>query len=159
MRKFQDGDLEAALRRALPLGESGGRGSQLDPGAELPTNPLRYSLNDLRGSSHGRIWQGGAEVLAQLTIEYRKAAEAATARGDYRRAAFIYGKLLRDYRLAAAVLSKGGLHHDAAILYLEKLNDEPSAARCFEAAGAFDQALAIYWLRNPIWKRAMCCTN
>ena len=48
-----------ALRRALPLGESGGRGSQLDPGAELPTHQLRYSLNDLRGSSRGGIWQGG----------------------------------------------------------------------------------------------------
>jgi tetratricopeptide (TPR) repeat protein len=148
LRKFQAGDLDAALRRALPLGESGGRGSQLDPGAELPTHQLRYSLNDLRGSTPGRIWQGGAEVMAQLTTEYRKAAEAATTRGDYRRAAFIYGKLLRDYRLAAAVLSKGGLHHDAAILYLEKLNDEPSAARCFEAAGAFDQALAIYRRRG-----------
>ena len=45
----------------------------------------------------------------QLAAEYRKAAEAAVARGDYRRAAFIYGKLLKDYRSAAGVLSRGNL--------------------------------------------------
>ena len=41
--------------------------------------------------------------------------------GDYRRAAFIYGKLLQDYRLAADVLARGGLYHDAAVIYLENI--------------------------------------
>ncbi len=89
-------------------------------------------------------WLGGADVQAQLALEYRKAAEAATARGDFRRAAFIYGKLLRDYRQAAAVLSRGGLHHDSAILYLEKVADFLSAAREFEAGGEFDRAVQLY---------------
>ena len=53
----------------------------------------------------------------ELAAEYRKAAEQAIRRGDYRRAAFIYGKLLRDYRTAANVLMQGGLHHDAAVLF------------------------------------------
>jgi hypothetical protein len=87
---------------------------------------------------------GGMEVQAELSREYRKAAEAATARGDWRRAAFIYGKLLHDYRAAAAVLERGGLHHDAGLVYFEKLSDALAAARAFEAAGEIDRALQLY---------------
>jgi hypothetical protein len=82
--------------------------------------------------------------MVELTIEYRKAAEQAAQKGDYRRAAFIYGKLLRDYRQAANVLQQGGLHHDAAILFLTKVGDQLAAARAFEAAGEIDRALQLY---------------
>jgi tetratricopeptide (TPR) repeat protein len=143
---FREGDLEAALRRALPLGEEGGRGGQAAQDANLPVHKPFYSLADLLGGRNSRpsVWLGGGRVQVDLAVEYRKAAEAATARGDYRRAAFIYGKLLRTYQLAAAVLSRGGLHHDAAVLYLEKVGDELMAAREFAAAGEVDQAVALY---------------
>jgi tetratricopeptide (TPR) repeat protein len=91
---------------------------------------------------------GGGDVQAELAREYRKAAEEAAARGDWRRAAFIYGKLLHDYRLAAAVLERGGLHHDAAVIYLELLSDTLGAARAFEAAGEVDRALQLYRRRG-----------
>ena len=68
--------------------------------------------------------------------------------GDYRRAAFIYARLLNDYRRAAAALAKGGLHHDAAVLYLKKLGDSLTAAREFEAAGEIDRALELYRQRG-----------
>ena len=61
--------------------------------------------------------------MAELSREYRKAAEQSVRDGDYRRAAYIYGKLLGDDRMAAQSLQRGGLHRDAAILYLRKLND------------------------------------
>ncbi len=150
LREFREGDLERALRRALPLGEAGDRGGAEAKDANLPVHKLFYSLSELLGGRPGRagVWLGGGRVQSELAAEYRKAAEAATARGDYRRAAFIYGKLLRSYQLAAAVLSRGGLHHDAAILYLEKLDDLLMAARAFAAAGEIDRAVALYRQRG-----------
>jgi len=150
LRQFKEGNLDAALRRALPLGEEGGRGGKPTTSAQLPTNNIKWSLGSVLGGSHGPagLWLGGADLQVQLAAEYRKAAEAATASGDYRRAAFIYGKLLRDYRLAADVLSRGGLHHDAAILYLDKLGDVLAAARAFEATGEMDRAVGLYRQRG-----------
>ncbi len=150
LRQFRAGDLEKALRRALPLGEAGDRGSVAARDAQLPVHNLRYSLGNILGGGSGpaSIWTGGADVQRELAREYRKAAEQAIRRGDFRRAAFIYGKLLRDYRLAASTLMQGGLHHDAAILYLDKLGDPLAAARAFEAAGEIDRAVQLYRQRG-----------
>ena len=82
--------------------------------------------------------------MDELTREYRKAAEQAIRQGDFRRAAYIYGKLLGDDRMAAQALQRGGLHHDAAILYLKKVNDRAAAAQAFEAAGQVDRAIELY---------------
>jgi tetratricopeptide (TPR) repeat protein len=132
------------------LGEEGGRGNQPSTDANLPTHNTSYSLGNILGGRRvpGAVWMGGLDVQNQLAAEYRKAAQAATAQGDFRRAAFIYGKLLRDYRQAADVLSRGGLHHDAAILYLDKLGDVLAAARAFAAAGEFDRAVQLYRQRG-----------
>jgi tetratricopeptide (TPR) repeat protein len=149
LRQFREGDVEQALRHALPLGDSEGRGAQTASNADLPTHNLFYNLASLLGGARGpgSVWLASGDVYESLASEYRKAAELATQRGDYRRAAFIYGRLLHDWRLAAAVLERGGLHHDAAILYLEKLADQLAAARAFEAAGEVDQALRLYLAR------------
>jgi tetratricopeptide (TPR) repeat protein len=146
LREFREGDQESALRRALPMAGGPGRGSQEATNARLPTHNLRYSLDSLLADRRGpaSLWFGGGNVLEDLKAEYRKAAQAAVARGDVRRAAFIYGKLLADYRQAADVLVRGGLHHDAAILYLQKLGDRAAAARAFEAGGEVDAALKLY---------------
>jgi tetratricopeptide (TPR) repeat protein len=149
LRKFREGNLDEALRRALPLGSPGDRG--VEPGGDrLPWNNLIFNLREVLDSGRGsaELWLGSAQVHAELTREYRKAAEDATRRGDWRRAAFIYGKLLRDYRAAAAVLERGGLYREAAILYLEKLSDATAAARAFEAAGEIDRALQLYRQRG-----------
>src|SRR5262249_4043176 len=114
-------------------------------GTRLPERSAVFSLADiLRGHGPGGVWLTREDLFRELRAEYRKQAQAATARGDYRRAAFIYGKLLPDYRLAAAVLAQGGLPHQAALLYLKRLDDALAAAREFEAAGETDRALALY---------------
>jgi tetratricopeptide (TPR) repeat protein len=150
LRKFRSGNLDEALRHALPLSDWPGRGGQAASDALLPTHGLLYRLADLLGGARGQasMWFGSGDTHAELTREYRKAAEAASARGDYRRAAFIYGRLLHNYRSAAAVLERGGLHHDAAILYLELIKDTLAAARAFEAAGETDRALRLYEQRG-----------
>jgi tetratricopeptide (TPR) repeat protein len=146
LRDFREGNVERALRRALPLGDTH-RGSNAHQGSQLPLRNTSYSLFDIlrgTGGGPGSVWFSSADTYRELENEYRKVAEAAARSGDYRRAAFIYGKLLGDYRQAAAVLARGGLHRDAALLYQHKLHDYPAAAREYEAAGDVDRALALY---------------
>lgn len=146
LREFREGQIERALRRALPVSPGTNRGTIVANNAELPRHDPRFSLRALLSEGRGprSVWLGGGEVQAELASEYRKAAAEAAARGDHRRAAFIYGKLLGDFRLAAAVLERGGLHHDAAILYLEKLHDTAAAAKAFAATGEFDRSLQLF---------------
>jgi tetratricopeptide (TPR) repeat protein len=148
LQAFKEGRIEDALRRALPLaGDDVVRGATPSQSVQLPFHNLFYSLSNLlggSGSAAGGMWLTQADVYQQLQAEYRKQAEAAERRGDFRRAAFIYGKLLSDFRSAALVLSRGGLHHDAAILLQQKLDDPLGAAKEFEAAGEFDRALQMY---------------
>jgi tetratricopeptide (TPR) repeat protein len=146
LRQFREGRIEEALRHALPLGTPGDRGDTPYDSAQLPTHNLIYSLREIADVGRGPagVWLGGFDIQRELTREYHRAAEAATRRGDYRRAAYIYGKLLREYRLAANVLMQGGLHRDAAVLYLNKLGDQRAAARAYEAAGELDRALELY---------------
>jgi hypothetical protein len=150
LREFREGNLERALRRALPLGGENLRGGVAASSGNLPSHDTRFSLAGLlaEGSGPGSVWYCSGDVQALLAAEYRKAAAAAAARGDHRRAAFIYGKLLRDYRLAASALERGALYHDAAILYLEKVGDSLAAARAFAAAGDVDRALKLYRERH-----------
>ena len=152
LREFHEGNLERALRRAVPLGDENQRikNRPLASGS-LPNQAPHYSLADLlqgRRTGSGPLWLSSADVFAELQEAYRRAAAEATRRGDYRRAAFIYGKLLRNYRAAADVLAEGGLFHDAAIIYLKKVIDVPAAARAFERAGEIDEALELYRTRK-----------
>ncbi len=146
LRQFRAGEIERALRHALPLGQSGGRGGVAATDPRLPEMDPDYSLRSLLGPDRGRggIWLGGVDVQAELAREYRKAAEEAERRGDFRRAAYIHGRLLDDYATAARLLGRGGLHRDAAIVHLDRLGDVPAAARSFEAAGESDRALRLY---------------
>jgi MoxR-vWA-beta-propeller ternary system domain bpX3 len=150
LRDFRDGRIEQALRRALPVGGDPPRGSRPLGGIRLPWNKLFYSLRTILAGSKrpADLWFGSDDVARDLRAEYRKQADLAMQRGDHRRAAFIYGKLLGDYRSAANVLAAGGLHEDAAVLYLVKLGDSLAAAREYEKAGWIDKAVTIYRQRG-----------
>ncbi len=152
LRDFESGNLERALRRAVPLTGETARGADgLYPNAELPTHGSSYSLWDILrgfGGGAGGFWYSSADTYRELERQYRLAAEQAVREGDHRRAAFIYGKLLGDYRAAAAALAQGGLHRDAALIYLHKLSDHLAAAREYEAAGDVDRALRLYRQRG-----------
>ena len=156
LRAFQRGDIEKALRRALPLGGND-RGAAPTGSARLPFHNLLYSLRNLLGGSGGAggLWMMRDNVYFELSQAYRRQAELAAQRGDYRRAAFIYGKLLNDFRAAAAVLSQGGFHADAAVLYLKRLGDVVAAAKEYEAAGEIDRAVDLYLKKGTINLRAI----
>jgi tetratricopeptide (TPR) repeat protein len=150
LQKFKDGKIDDALRRALPLGSSAGRGDRVASDANLPSNSLLYRLSDFLGGMSGAasVWLGGGSVYEELSRAYRTAAIAAAQRGDYVRAAVIYGKLLRDWSSMATMLARASMHHDAALVYLQLLNDPLQAAREFEAAGEVDRALELYRRRG-----------
>ncbi|MBO0697493.1 MAG: hypothetical protein J2P46_03800, partial [Zavarzinella sp.] len=147
LRKFREGKTDEALRRSVPIGSEPGRGSQIHNSAQLPTHSLLWSLAGLFGGG-GRaasIWVGGnPDTWRDLIAEYRRAAQQAADRGDFRRAALIYAKLLSDFRAAAEMLARGGLHRQAAVLFRDKVRDTSRAAQEFEKAGEHDEALRLY---------------
>lgn len=160
LRKFQSGDIEEALRRALPVGGDASRGAGVYTSDQLPVNQLSFNLFNLFNFSGvgTSIWLGGGDVMQSLTQEYRKQAELAEQRGDHRRAAYIYVKLLNDVHSAAAVLARGGLHREAALLYL-RLKDELRAADQFEKAGLYDRAIELYRRNNRYDLSGILLTN
>lgn len=145
LRQLQSGDAEAALRRAPPAFSDPDTPSRVGTDANLGTRDPRYDLRSLIGGGGGAVgWLGGGDVWARLADEYRRLAREATARGDFRRAAYLLGVLLRDVRAAANALLAGGLFRDAAVLFRDKLHDNAAAAAAFEQAGEYDEAIRLY---------------
>jgi tetratricopeptide (TPR) repeat protein len=145
LRQLQSGNVEDALRRAPVAVPDPAAPGRVDTGATLAPRDPRYSLRDLVSAGGPWVaWLGGGDVWAKLADEYRRLAAEAVRRGDYRRAAYLYGVLLRDVRSAAAVLLQGGLYRDAAVLYRDRLADLSAAARAFEQAGDVDEAVRLY---------------
>lgn len=100
LREFRQGDTNQALRHAFSMIPADPRGRSVRWGNRLPFNRAMYNLIDLlgrpsRGGAVG-IWQARSDLMDELRREYRKAAEKAIRHGDFRRAAYIYGKLLGD---------------------------------------------------------------
>jgi tetratricopeptide (TPR) repeat protein len=149
LRQLQSGEVEKGLRRAPIAVPDPDRPARVGTDARLGHRDPRYSLRDLIGSGGGgaTAWLGGGDVWAELAREYRRLAEEAVARGDFRRAAYLHGVLLRDLRSAANALMAGGLHRDAALLFRDRLHDPLAAAGAFDRAGDHDESLRLYvWL-------------
>jgi tetratricopeptide (TPR) repeat protein len=148
LRRFQEGKLDEALRRALPLAGPGEAGSSrsIATGWRLPQNDPRFSLRELLGSAGrgGATWLVEPDLHTSLRNAYLRAANLAVSRGDHLRAAYIHAKLLGDFHTAALVLARGGHFREAALLYRDKLNNPLAAAAQFESAGDYDEALRLY---------------
>ena len=147
LRQFRQGKTDDALRHAIPIGKEPGRGSRTYGSDRLPTRGLIWSLAGLFGGGRGgtSIWSGGhPDTWRDLVAEYHKAAREAANRGDFRRAALIYAKLLSDFRAAASMLAKGGLHREAGILFRDKVRDPTRAAHEFAQSGDHEEALRLY---------------
>ncbi|MEM9822598.1 MAG: hypothetical protein AAF985_16065, partial [Bacteroidota bacterium] len=64
--------------------------------------------------------------------------------GKYRKAAFVYLKLLKNPRLAAQTLEQGQHYQEAASLYLKRLKDQVKAAECYEKGRCYQEAIELY---------------
>jgi tetratricopeptide (TPR) repeat protein len=146
LRQLQSGDVEKGLRRAPVAVPDPDAPARVGTTADLDRRDPRYDLRDLigRGSGPGVAWLGGGDVWAELAAEYRRLAREAQARGDHRRAAYLYGVLLGDPRSAANALMAGGLFRDAAVIFRDRVHDPQAAATAFDRAGDYDEAVRLY---------------
>ena len=135
---------EEALKYAIPLDERHvGRGSSLPSDWGWGIRWSNFSLfgNSLSGGS-GSIDLG--EDFHKLKDQYWRTAQELIEKGDYRKAAFIYMKLLKDYPVAASTLEKGKCYAEAASIYLKHCNNKKKAAECYEAGNMIQEAIDLY---------------
>jgi tetratricopeptide (TPR) repeat protein len=139
-----------ALKYAIPLdtdgtarGGGGADGAAFNWTVRWPS----FSLFD-SGTAPGR-GRGGAATLeddqfARLREQYNQTARTLEAQQDYRKAAFVYLKLLKEPLRAAQTLEAGKLYQEAAALYLKPLNDKQKAAACYEKGAMLPEAITLY---------------
>ncbi|XAM01604.1 hypothetical protein OT109_09440 [Phycisphaeraceae bacterium D3-23] len=137
-----------ALSYAIPLsGLSQARGMG-QAGNELTRQNTGFSLGGMYGGGPADPWEIAEEQRRELSKRYREMAVNEAAAGRYRRAAYIYGKLLGDADAAARVLEEGGHYREAAVILRDKLRQPVAAARCLERGGLFADAIALYLDRD-----------
>ncbi len=136
-------DPNEALKYALPLDNPYFNRGEAPPSSALSRRSTDFSLNNLGGGNRMDGWDLGSHFYT-LQDKYRKAAEAAIARGDYKKAAYVYANLLSDFPSAAQTLEKGKFYQEAAILYKEHLKNLAAAASCLERGGLITQAIELY---------------
>ncbi len=133
-----------ALRYAIPLDE-GGTGRGANDGV-FSLN-LRWADLSLFGRS-GPAGRGGVTLgddkFEQLRQQYTQTAEELVQRGDFRKAAFVYLKLLKDYHEGAKTLEEGRFFAEAASVWLRYRNDKVKAAECYEKANMMEAAIDLY---------------
>ncbi len=141
--KLFDKDPNEALKYALPLNNPYFNRGEAPPSSALGRRSTDFNLGNLGGGGRVDNWDAGDHFYT-LQDRYRKAAEAAIARGDYKKAAYVYANLLGDFQSAAQVLEKGKCYREAAVLYKEHLKNIPAAASCLERGGLITQAIELY---------------
>ncbi len=143
LKKFETSPDEA-LKHALPLGQLGVPRGTAPPSSSLGTNTPNFHLNLLGGGKPVDGWNVSPDMQAKLRAQYQKMVERERQLGRYRRAAYIYTKLLGDLNGAALMLREGGFFQEAAILYREHLKPPLLAADCLADGGLVEEAVAIY---------------
>ncbi len=150
--EFDNGDLDAALRRALPLTDEGGlarRSLRLQP-------PNRDALTPGLTPASGRrsSVQLGQDLFAHLRALYRKAFEKLDQDGRVTEAAFVLADLLGRPEEAVAYLESKGALRLAAQLAEARALDPALAIRLWLAAGEVTGATRVARLRGA-WAAAV----
>ncbi len=149
---FERGDLEDALRHAIPLGQGDGSSG---PPALLPGGPRAdLSISPWRAPARGAIGLGGA-LFEDLRTMYRRAFERLVAMGAIERAAFVLAELLGANEEAVSFLERHGKYELAAQIAEARdlppglvvrqwllAGDTPRAIAIARAKGAFADAVA-----------------
>lgn len=138
-------DPDKGLKFAIPFGGAGGMFRGLSfPGWKLLENSLNLNFGGMGGGGLVDVWDIPANLQLQLLKRYKELAEREIRLGRYRRAAYIYGKLLGDLNAAADALRQGRFYHEAAVIYKAKLKRFRDAAECLEEGGHLEEAIEIY---------------
>jgi hypothetical protein len=115
MDMFEQGDLDQALRHAIPLAAPGSEPSRRSLGLPSPRSSLDIPLGP-RGSGGGGTIMLGGDAYEQLRRRYRAAAKRLEDQGRYAEAAFVLAELLHANDEAVAMLEKHAQYRLAAEL-------------------------------------------
>ena len=143
LQKLLEQNPEEGLQYALPLNSSDLSRGTAAPSSRLSRNQTNFSLSGLRGGGPADYWDVPEDLRAKLNRQYRELAEREINLGRYRRAAYIYGKLLSDLNAAARILEVGKHYREAAVLYQKKLHRNVDAARCLDKGGHWSELIAL----------------
>lgn len=145
MRFFEEGDLDSALRHAVPLGREGHRSELLGWATPRPRGSLAIgAFASLRSSAVGI----GGELFVTLERLYREAHERLAAAGRIDEAAFVLAELLRASEEAIAFLERHGRLQLAAELAEGRDLAPGLQVRQWFLAGNTARALEIAWRRD-----------
>ncbi len=142
MRSFEEGDLEAALRQAVPLGQDGRPSELLSWATRRPRASLAISAFGLSTTSAVAI---GTELFQTLTRLYREAHQRLDSAGRIDEAAFVLAELLRANEEAVAFLERHGRLRLAAELAEGRDLAPGLQVRQWFLAGETARALEIAW--------------
>jgi hypothetical protein len=141
---FDRGELDEALRRAIPIGGDGdGREASLPLGLPRPRDDLQLRLEPPRERSAALPL--GDDALAVIRARYRMAAERLERAGRIDEAAFVLADLLSDV--------------EAAIALLERHQRFTLAARLAEARGLAPGLVVRLWFLARDRQRAVDCAR
>lgn len=141
---FDRGELDEALRRAIPIGGGGdGREAPLPLGMPRPRDDLRLRLEPPRERSAAIPL--GEDALAVIRARYRMAAERLERAGRIDEAAFVLAELLSDV--------------EAAIALLERHQRFTLAAQLAEARGLAPGLVVRLWFLARDRQRAIDCAR
>lgn len=137
---FEEGDLQDALRRAIPLADSGAAsGAPLAAGTPQP----RSSLQMTSGGSGVSLLQLEDQVREALKAHYRKAVQRLLDENRVDEAVFVLSELLRDHEGAVTTLERAGRWEDAAKLAELRGLDVALQVRLWLEAGAEARAITL----------------
>ncbi|MEZ4307555.1 MAG: bpX6 domain-containing protein [Polyangiaceae bacterium] len=140
MEMFERGDLDEALRHAIPLDGGKGEGEPSPPalGGLSPRDDL--SIVPHRGAAAASLY-AGPQFLDEMRARYRRAFETLERNGEIEKAAFVLAELLGE--------------NEEAVSFLEKHKRFKLAAEIAEARGLADGLVVRQWFLAGDVRRAI----
>ncbi|RYX80962.1 hypothetical protein EON83_26155 [bacterium] len=147
MEMFERGDLDAALRHAIPLGGKSDGSWSPPPALGLPGARPDLNLSFSNAPARGTM-NFGPEIEERLTALYRRAFEKLRDAGDIHKAAFVLADLLQNAEEAVEFLEKHREFEMAARLAEGRQLAPGLVVRAWWLAGNRSRAVQIAQLRD-----------
>jgi hypothetical protein len=143
---FEAGDLDEALRYAIPLGAENVGGAAY-PSLGVPSPRDALAMTGLSNAARG-AWFGSDGLMAHLQQTYRAAFDKLDRDGDVERAAFVLAELLRASHEAVSYLEKHGRYRLAAELAEVRELPPGVVVRAWYLAGETGRAIDVARVRG-----------
>lgn len=163
---FEDGDLQEALRYAIPLGSGMTEQARVALGLPGPREALRINLQ--RGGGASTLFGSGEDVFNALKARYRAAFQRLEREGKIDEAAFVLAELLGAHeeavsflerhgrlRLAAELAESRGLPPGLVVRQWFLAKDVARAVAIARRSGAFADAVPRLERTHPVEARTL----